>query len=24
LVQITQTHQEGGGMGFLHEPRRGL
>jgi nitrate reductase beta subunit len=24
LVQITQTRQEGGGMGFLHEPRRGL
>ena len=24
LVQITQSHQEGGGMGFLHEPRRGL
>ena len=24
LVQITQNRQEGGGMGFLHEPRRGL
>lgn len=24
LVQITQTRQEGGGMGFLREPRRGL
>jgi hypothetical protein len=24
LVQITQANQEGGGMGFLREPRRGL
>ncbi len=24
LVQITQERQEGGGMGFLREPRRGL
>jgi nitrate reductase / nitrite oxidoreductase, beta subunit len=24
LVQITQVRQEGGGMGFLREPRRGL
>ncbi len=24
LVQITQENQEGGGMGFLREPRRGL
>jgi nitrate reductase beta subunit len=24
LVQITQARQEGGGMGFLREPRRGL
>jgi len=24
LVQITQAKQEGGGMGFLREPRRGL
>ena len=24
LVQITQQRQEGGGMGFLREPRRGL
>jgi len=24
LVQITQSRQEGGGMGFVHEPRRGL
>jgi nitrate reductase / nitrite oxidoreductase, beta subunit len=24
LVQISQVHQEGGGMGFLREPRRGL
>jgi nitrate reductase beta subunit len=24
LVQITQNRQEAGGMGFLHEPRRGL
>lgn len=24
LLQITQERQEGGGMGFLREPRRGL
>jgi len=24
LVQISQVRQEGGGMGFLREPRRGL
>ncbi|HEU5404263.1 MAG TPA: nitrate reductase subunit beta [Terriglobales bacterium] len=24
LIQITQARQEGGGMGFLREPRRGL
>jgi nitrate reductase / nitrite oxidoreductase, beta subunit len=24
LIQITQNDQEGGGMGFLHEPQRGL